>query len=100
MVVPTQSGVRADSCTDQATRPARAGSTRITSRSFAPKNDTSRVPPASPDPVVGVHQEVIASGERSAASTASAGAATVLVHSKSSMSPFGSVAGGRWRGGR
>ena len=71
MVVPTQSGVRGGLCTVQATRPASAGSTCRRSRSFPPKNDTSRVPPASPEPVVGVHQEVMASGERSAASTAS-----------------------------
>ena len=85
MVVPTQSGVRGAACTDHTTRRSKAGSTRMTTRSSPPKNDTSRVPPASHDPVVGVHQDVTASGERSAASTASGAALMLLVDWKLSL---------------
>ena len=53
--------------------------------SSPPKNDTSRVPPSSPDPAVGVHQDVMASGERNAASTAAGDAATVLAAWKLSL---------------
>ena len=57
----------------------------MTTVSSPPKNDTWRVPPSSPEPVVDVHHEEIASGERNAASTASGDAAMVLVAWKLSL---------------
>ena len=92
MVVPTHSGVSGDSRTDQTTRPSSAGSTSRSSILLPEREATSRMPPGSADPAAGLHQDEIASVVRRAASTASAGAATFKVLSKSCASVLGVAA--------
>ena len=83
IVVPTHSGESGASRTVQATRPSSAGATSISTIVLPEREAISRVPPGSADPLAGLHQDETASVVRRAASTASAGAATVNVASKS-----------------